>query len=237
MKNLKDMNTVELLTSFNVGQGKTVELPTFASIEGNVLKYNGLTANVTSAWKDAILLMHTNNLLKDQPSQRQEKLFAAYNESRLSLNHNPNQDGKTVKPIAGHVLTSTEYLHNCVKLAANVDTLESIYDLVTSVTSSQTKAELLDVLTAIQGFIVTDSQRSTIEVLAAKEESFNKVKETFKDVATLKFLSETKIQATVKLEELKNVTAKFAELGYVQYDVQFDQATMSMNLFVDNEKV
>jgi hypothetical protein len=81
------MTTSELLTSFNTGQGKTNAIPEFASIDNGVVSYNSLTANVSQSWLEAFVLMNLHKDLKDASTDRQEKLFKAYNEGRLSLNH------------------------------------------------------------------------------------------------------------------------------------------------------
>jgi hypothetical protein len=240
MKTLKAMSTIELLSSFNVGQGKTVDLPNFASIENGVIKYNNLEANVSPEWQQAYLLMQLHKEVKDASTERQEKLFSAYNEGRLALTHNLVEGTVTSKkPLPGHVLTSSEYLQNCFAIAANVENIISIYNDANAVLQSvnPTKADLTAVLTAIVNTIVTDTQKATMQVLADKEIAFEKVKTELSEFAELVFLSETKIKAIVKPANLDTVINKFTSLNYVQQSVDFDSKTMSMVCVFDNEKV
>lgn len=238
MKNLKAMNYSEILSSFDVGQGKTSDIPAYASFEDGTLIYESHVAEVTQEWVKAFALMTLRNNVKDQPEERKARLFKAFNEGRLSLNHNVNSEKKTVKqPLDGHYLTSTEYLENCVKLAVSVDTVQAIFDLVKGVTTSQTKQELLDTLQSVSDLIITQEQLQTAAIMEEKEQNFNKVKTELNGYATLKFISETKIMASVKPADLDNVINTFTSLGYVQTDVKFDQSTMTMQLYVDNEKV
>src|SRR5574343_469838 len=107
VKSFLEMNTVELLESFNSGQGKTVDLPSFASFsDDNTITYNGMSATVTEAWTKAYVLMQLHSALKDAPADRQAKVFSAYGEGRLALTH---RHGEPSKPVSGNYLTSEEY--------------------------------------------------------------------------------------------------------------------------------
>jgi hypothetical protein len=230
MKTLKEMNSVELLTSFNVGQGKTVELPTFASVDAETVKYNGLSATVTQAWKDSMLLMAIHSNLKDAPSQRQEKLFDAYNEGRLSLNHNLESDG-VKKPLTGHYLTATEYKANCLKLNANVDTFTAIEQLVNGIASTSTKDSLMQVIASIARLVITDVQLTTFNTLSAKEAIFSTVQNELEAIGgKVTIVNDTTIKVNVAVSNVDNALKVLTELQFKQTNADFDAKTMSIAL-------
>jgi hypothetical protein len=237
MKTLKEMNSVELLTSFNVGQGKTVELPTFASVDNETVKYNGLTAVVTQAWKDSMLLMAIHSNLKDAPSQRQEKLFDAYNEGRLSLNHNLESDG-VKKPLSGHYLTAAEYKANALKLNANVDTIASIEQLVNGVSSTSTKDSLMQVISAIARLAFTDEQLTTFNTLSAKEAVFSTVQNEVESIGgKVTIINDTTIRVNISVSNVDITLKVLTDLHFKQVNADFDSKTMSIALTMVKEAV
>jgi len=239
MKTLNTANYVEILSSFNLGQGKTVDLPKIASFDGNTIVYDGVSATITNDWLQAFTLMSINNLVKDKPNSYLIKLFGAYNDCRLSLNHSLEDNASKVKtPLKGHVMTSDEYTTSIFVKAATPDTVKSIYDLTQSVSTNSSKAELTDVINQIAGLIFTLEQFEALQVLQAKEAEFVKVKDTFKDRAELTFMSETQIKVVVSIANMPSVVTDFTTLGYVQNEsVTFDNKTMTMTLYFDNEKI
>jgi hypothetical protein len=242
MTTYTNMTASELLTSFNTGQGKTNSIPEFASIDNGVVSYNNLTANVSQSWLEAFALMNLHKDLKDASTDRQEKLFKAYNEGRLSLNHSTSDDTapKSKTALTGHVLTSNEYYDNCIKLAATYEVISALnFDMLNALSSEKsiTKQQLIDLIKSMQERIVNDTQQTTFRVMVDKEANFEKVKTELSELATLTFISETKIKAVIKPANLDNVINKFTELNYVQSSVEFDVKSMSMIAVFDNEKV
>jgi hypothetical protein len=241
MNAYKEMTTPELLSSFNCGQGKTSAITKFANIANGVLTYNSLNAEVTTSWLEAFVLMNLHRDLKDSSDERQARLFKVYNEGRLSLNHSLSDDTapKTKTPLMGHVLTANEYYNNCLKLAANFETVKSINLIVLDALNdtTATKQSLVDTLAKIQTFIINDTQEVTFNQMVEKEQNFEKVKTEVSGFAELIYLSETKIKAIVKPVNLDTVITSFTALGYVQQSVEFDSRTMSMVCVFDNETV
>lgn len=170
----KEIQTsAELLNSFVQGPGNTSDLAKIASIDGNTLKYDGLAADVTPAWKDAKLLSYIHLDLKDRKPEQQEKLFVAFNNGQLSLHH---RDGQTeTKPLLGHVLTSEQYLHNNFKLTANAENIEQIYNLISDIKTSITKTDLLTIAESIKAIILPEKSEQTYLEMVRKEEE-NKIK-------------------------------------------------------------
>jgi hypothetical protein len=237
MKTLNEMNSKELLTSFDLGQGKTVDLPTFASVDGTTIRYNGLSANVTEAWKDAYLLMQLHRDLKDAPSQRQEKLFDAYSEGRLSLNHNVSNDSTVKKPLAGHYLTSAEYKANCFKLNATPDTLQQIDTTIASISSNSTKESLLKVISEIASLVVTDTQRATINTLREKEQVFAAVQNELEAIgAKVTIVNDTTIKVSIAVGNVDKAITVCSDLAFKQTNADFDAKTMSIVLTMEKEQ-
>ena len=233
MKTLKDMNSVELLTSFNVGQGKTVELPSFASVADETVKYNGLSATVTQAWKDSMLLMAIHSNLKDAPSQRQQKLFDAYNEGRLSLNHNLESDS-VKKPLTGHYLTASEYKNNCLKLNANIDTLTAIETLVNNISSTATKESLNQVIAAISRLVISDEQLTTFNTLAEKEAIFSTVQNELEAIGgKVTIINDTTIKVNISVSSVDIALKVLTELQFKQVNADFEVKTMSIALTME----
>jgi hypothetical protein len=237
MKTLKEMNSIELLTSFNVGQGKTVELPSFASVNDETVRYDGLTATVTQAWKDSMLLMAIHSNLKDAPSQRQEKLFDAYNEGRLSLNHNLESDG-VKKPLTGHYLTASEYKANALKLNANVDTITAIEALVNNVSSTSTKDSLMQVISSIARLVFTDEQLTTFNTLSAKEAIFSTVQNELEAIGgKVTIVNDTTIKVNISVSSVDIALKVLTDLQFRQNNADFDAKTMSIVLTMIKESV
>lgn len=230
MKTFKEMTNVELLTSFNSGQGKTLEIPNFASLENGTLKYGQLTANVTPAWQEAYVLMQLHSGLKDRTPEQQAKLFTAYNEGRLSLNH--TSDSKESKPMANHYLTSEDYLNNVIHLSGNKNTVTTILELVESVLSDSkaTKEQLLTTLTDIKNTILPVSKLEVYETLKAKEEKFQTIADEFIELeqTVVSIISDNSFKVSVKPAIMDAAVKLAAENGFTVEKVDFNANTMSM---------
>jgi len=242
MKTLNQMNTVELLTSFDLGQGKTVDLPNFASIESDgeqvFIKYNEFNATVTPQWRDAYTLMQLHRDLKDAPSQRQEKLFQAYSEGRLSLNHNVSNDGSVKKPLSGHYLTSSEYKANCFKLNATPDTLQQIDAITSIVNGNSTKEALQKALIDIRKLVITDSQAVTIANLSEKEQVFAAVQNDLEAIgAKVTMVNDTTIKVSISVSSVDKAITVCSGLEFKQTNADFDAKTMSIVLTMEKETV
>lgn len=237
MKTLNEMNSVELLTSFDLGQGKTVDLPTFASVDGTTIRYNEFTATVTESWKDAYLLMQLHRDLKDAPSQRQEKLFQAYSDGRLSLNHNLANDSTVKKPLSGHYLTSSEYKANCYKLNASADTLQQIEAIVNRVSSTSTKDSLMQVISEISRLVITDAQQTTINTLSEKEQVFSAVQTDLETIgAKVTIVNDTTIKVSISVSSVDKAITVCSGLAFKQINADFDAKTMSIVLTMEKEQ-
>ena len=238
MKTFKQMNAIELLTSFDNGQGKTNELPAISSLDNETLTYNGMTAQVTPAWQQAYILMQVNKDLKDRASDKQASLISAWNEGRLTMNHNTSIGTDTKaskKPLVGHVLTSESYYNNLFTIAASGELLQSIYRLATNVSESTNKADLLAKLGTIANSIVTVDQMQVYHTIEAKEAAIktvvNKLKEAGMDA--IRLLSETQLVGNVALASIGAVQACLEEVGYTEVNASFDPLTKTMLLMVD----
>lgn len=234
MKTFKDMDTVELLTSFSVGQGKTNEIPNFASIEAGNLKYGQLQATISQSWLESFALMNLHSNLKDRNPEQQAKLFAAYNEGRLSLNHtveSTSTGGK--KPLGGHYLTSEQYYSNMVKLSANVETVESILTVVKEALGNTkgTKDDLITALFTIRDAITPPDKLETFYTLQEKEEKFNLLKEQFASLdVNLTIVSDNSFKVNVKPALMDSTVVEAGKNGYNVEKVDFNPSTMSMDI-------
>lgn len=231
MKTFKEMNTVELLSSFAVGQGKTNEIPNFTSLEAGQLKYNNLTANVSQAWIESFVLMNLHSNLKDRTKEQQAKLFTAYGEGRLSLNHNL-ETSSNKKPLAGHYLTSDEYHNNMVKLSTTVENVDSILTIVNdALNNSKTKDELTTALFTIHNIIAPPEKMEVFYTLQDKEEKFNLLKEQFASLdVNLTIVSDTSFRVNVKPGLVDSVVIEANKNGYNVEKVDFNPNTMSMDI-------
>jgi hypothetical protein len=234
MKNFKDMSTVELLSSFAVGQGKTSELPSFTSLEDGQLNYSGLSANVSQAWIESFVLMNLHSNLKDRNPEQQAKLFSAYNDGRLSLNHTveSNSTGNK-KPLGGHYLTSEQYYSNMVKLSTNVETVENILSTVKEalLNTKATKDELISALFTIRDSITPPDKLEVFYTLQEKEEKFNLLKEQFASLdVNLTIVSDNSFKVNVKPALMDNTVIEAGKNGYNVEKVDFNPATMSMDI-------
>lgn len=234
MKNFKDMTTNELLTSFAVGQGKTNEIPNFASLEAGELKYSGLTANVSQSWIESFVLMNLHSNLKDRLPEQQAKLFAAYNEGRLSLNHSiETATSSNKKPLAGHYLTSEQYYANMVKLSTTVENIETILSTVKEAISNNkaTKDELISALFTIHNIITPPEKLEVFYTLQDKEEKFNLLKEQFASLdVNLVIVSDTSFKVNVKPSLMDSTVIEAGKNGYNVEKVDFNATTMSMDI-------
>jgi hypothetical protein len=232
MKNFKEMSNVELLTSFNSGQGKTMEIPSFASLENGTLKYGQLTANVSPAWQEAYILMQLHSGLKDRNPDQQGKLFAAYNEGRLSLNH--TSESKPTKTLDNHYLSSEDYLNNVIHLSGNKNTVNAILELVESVLSDSkaTKEQLLATLTDVKNTILPVDKLQVYETLKAKEERFETIADEFieLDNTVINILSDNSFKISIKpaITSMDNAVKLAAENGFSVEKVDFNPTTMTM---------
>lgn len=234
MKTIKQMTASELLQSFNVGQGKTNELPDIASInkvdDSNIqLAYDGNSANVTQSWLEAFSLMQLHRELKDLPVERQEKILANYNAGFLSLNHRISGEKPETKPLAGHYLTSDSYLANAFKLNANPDAMQSIFSIATGKFDS--KADFAAAMEAISKLCLTDVQASTYYTLIEKEKAIKQVKE---DILTLvdnfNLLSETEFKVSVNPSELTKIVETAGKHSFDVKDADFNKTSFKMDV-------
>lgn len=234
MKTFKEMNTVELLSSFAVGQGKTSELPNFASLEAGSLKYGQLQATVSQAWIESFVLMNLHSNLKDRNPEQQAKLFAAYNDGRLSLNHTVESTTTgNKKPLGGHYLTSEQYYSNMVKLSTNVENVESILTVVKEAiaNSKATKDDLITALFTIRDSITPPDKLEVLYTLQDKEEKFNLLKEQFASLdVNLTIVSDNSFKVNVKPALMDSTVVEAGRNGYNVEKVDFNPATMSMDI-------
>lgn len=234
MKSIKEMNASELLQSFNVGQGKTNELPDIASInkvdDSNIqLSYDGNSANVTQSWLEAFSLMQLHRELKDLPVERQEKVMTNYNAGFLSLNHRLNNEKSDSKPITGHYLTSESYLSNAFKINANADILQSIFAIANGKFDS--KADFSAAMQSISKLCLTETQQTTYESLVTKEQTIKQVKEdvlTVVDNFTL--LSETEFKVSVNPSDLTKVVETAGKHSFDVKDADFNKISFKMDV-------
>jgi hypothetical protein len=239
MKALNKMNSVELLLSFDLGQGKTCELPSFTNIEHDneviTINYNNLSATVTPAWLDSYVLMQLHRDIKDAPDARQEKLFAAFSENRLSLNHNISNDSKAMKkPIPGHYLTAEEYKANCFKANATAETLEQINTILDNLSMDAQKADLHKALSAINDLVITRSQADTLAILSAKEEALYSVKNNLEAIgAKVTIVNETTVSVSVAVANVNQAIELCIASDFQQVSADFDAATMSIVLTME----
>src|SRR5574343_437973 len=221
VKSFLEMNTVELLESFNSGQGKTVDLPSFASFsDDNTITYNGMSATVTEAWTKAYVLMQLHSALKDAPVDRQSKVFSAYGEGRLALTH---RHGEASKPLTGHYLTSEDYYANMVRQSATYDNVNTIIELVTTAINNPktTKESLLQTLQAIETLITPTPKMDVYVTLREKEEALNSIKATLADlVSDITLTSEKSFTVSVTSANIDKVVSLAVEKGF-----QFVSAT------------
>jgi hypothetical protein len=181
--------------------------------------------------------MQLHRDLKDAPSQRQEKLFQAYSEGRLSLNHNISNDGSVKKPLAGHYLTSAEYKANALKLNANVDTLTAIQDLANSVSSASTKDSLMQTIVSIARLVFSDEQLTTFSTLSEKEAIFSTVQSDLEAIgAKVTIVNDTTIKVSVPVSSVDKALAICSGLAFKQINADFDAKTMSIVLTMEKEQ-
>lgn len=234
MKNFKDMSTTELLTSFSVGQGKTSELPNFTSLDNGSLKYGQLAATVSQAWIESFVLMNLHSNLKDRNPEQQAKLFAAYNDGRLSLNHTvESTTSGTKKPLGGHYLTSEQYYSNMVKLSTTVENVDAILSVVKEAIGNTkvTKDDLITALFTIRDSITPPDKLEVFYTLQDKEEKFNLLKEQFASLdVNLTIVSDNSFKVNVKPALMDSAVVEAGKYGYNVEKVDFNPTTMSMDI-------
>lgn len=239
MKTFKEMNTVELLTSFNSGQGKTSSLPEIASLENNVLSYDGLSAEVTPAWQGAFILMNLHSNLKDAPRERQQKLFNQYATGALSLNHNPGTTEK--QPLTGHYLTADQYYSNVVRSAATYDNINAILEIANEILDSDkpaTKEGMKASLEAIKTLITPVSKLEVYVELREKELAFGAIKKAIEGIASsITQTGDKSFIVKVSGQNLDKVVSIASENHFAvdAKGTEFDASTMQMQVaFVQN---
>jgi hypothetical protein len=188
----------DLLLSNSVGQGKTDSLPDFANLEAGKLTYSGHTVEVTQVWQDSYLLMNLHRNLKDLPAHKQQELLNAYSENRLSLNHKFDTVSKPVldKPLPNHYLSSDQQRLNYFELTT-VDTVASIYHLLTDASNASTKDNLLALIKRAKELIITAEQAGCLAILEAKESALIDARTKLEKVGCtdITFISETSLTA------------------------------------------
>lgn len=231
MNTVKELNTIELLQSFSMGQGKTSELANIASInkvDNNFqLSYDGHSAVVNQSWLEAYLIMQLHRELKDLDISRQDKVMTNYNAGFLSLNHRISS--KTTKPIEGHYLTSDSYLTNAFKLNCNATVLQSIFAIANGKFDS--KADFSSAMQAISRLCLTETQQSTYETLVTKEQTIKQVKEAILTIVNnFTLLSETEFKVSVSPSELNKLVETAGKHEYDVKDADFNKTSFKMDV-------
>lgn len=243
MKTFNEMNTVELLDSFNSGQGKTsdigggVALSDIASLVNDKLAYAGNSVQVTQDWERAYLLLQLHKELKDKSASAQTNLMNAFAEGRLSLNHRLETAEKIAKPLTGHYLTAENLQNNYLSLAANKTTIENIYSLVSDIgdSSKRTKADLEKVLYAIKEAIISEDQFEALHILIEKEESAQMALGALDKLglSDCKLISESRITGSAELVDVAGIVEALPSIGYKKVDAVFNAETMTITVTVD----
>lgn len=206
-----------LLKDWDSGQGKTNELADIASLENNQLSYNGYSVEVTPVWQEAALVMYLHKELKTKPESKQRAMLDIFAQNRLSDNHKFDDTGnKPVlsKPLPNHYLSSDKQRSNYFDLV-EVDTVVSIYEVLSGVNSSMTKDNLLTLIKSVKELIITADQAEALAILEAKESALIDARTKLEDVGCtdITFTSETSLTAIVDFAIVSIIKAGVAGLN------------------------
>ena len=188
----------ELLLSNAVGIGKTDSLPDIASLENGKLTYSGHSVEVTQVWQESYLLMALHTKLKDLTPTKQEELLNAYSENRLALTHKFDNQPIVKTPVTGHYLSSDSLLSSFFN-KVQAETVQDLFNLLSSLDSSMTKDGLLSAIASAKALIVTDSQLEAVKALEAKEKGLILGRNTLETAGCfdVSFVSDKQIKASV----------------------------------------
>ena len=190
--------SAELLSSNSVGIGKTDHIPTIACISGTDLTYNNYSVTVSQIWIEAYALMSIHTKLKDLPDHKQQELLNAYSENRLALTHKFDAAPVSKTAVAGHYLSSDSLLASYFS-KVTAETVQELFDLLSTLDSSMTKDTLLSAIASAKALIITDSQLEAVKALEAKEKGLILGRNTLETVGCfdVTFVTDKQIKASV----------------------------------------
>lgn len=190
--------SAELLSSNSVGIGKTDHIPTIACIAGTDLTYNNYSVTVSPVWVEAYALMSIHTKLKDLPDHKQQELLNAYSENRLALTHKFDNQPIVKTPVAGHYLSSDSLLSSYFDKVQS-ETIQELFNLLSSLDSSMTKDTLLSAIASAKALIVTDEQLQAVKALENKEKGLILGRNTLETAGCfdVTFVTDKQIKASV----------------------------------------
>lgn len=174
-----NMTIKEILASNNNGQGKTNLIAESANIVGEVITFNNIEYTVRAELQAAKLLQYFSR--ENNPADVLETLQTGYlgKLHQKTMENDQGKDKKTDVSKALNILTSEEYLNNCLKLAV-VDTVKLYNDLLMFGEKS-TKVELLEFVASLRNSLVTMEQNETYKVMREKEKALDVLREKYRD--------------------------------------------------------
>lgn len=167
----QNMNVQQILASNNNGQGKTNNIAESSNIVGDVITFNNIDYTVRTELQAAKLLQYFSR--ENNPAEVLETLQAGY---LGKLHQKTMENGSEVKPSeqVKKLLTSEEYLRNCLKLAQINPVL--LYAELSAFSDKSTKADLLTFVEGLRNSLVSSEQLETYKAMNEKEESLNSLK-------------------------------------------------------------
>lgn len=206
--------SAELLKDWDSGQGKTAELADIASLQDNVLTYNGYSVPVSEVWQEAALVMYLHKELKNKSLDKQRLTLDIFSQGRLSDNHKfEDTVKKTVsEPIAGHYQTSAQLRSNYFALV-EAESIASIYELLAKADSSMTKDSLLSVVKSAKELIITVEQATCLATLESKESALLEAQTLLETAGCFEvtFTSEKQLTASVPFAKADTLPALVAD--------------------------
>jgi hypothetical protein len=212
-------NSTDLLKNWDSGQGKTSELADLASLSNNQLTYDGYTVEVSTVWQEAALIMYMHKELKTKPVDKQRAMLDIFSQGRLSDNHKFDAGNKpaVAKPLPNHYLSSVDLRANYFELT-EVNTVASVYQLLTEVNGSMTKDKLIALIESARELIISADQAETLAILQDKESALSEARTKLEAVgcSEVKFISETSLSAIVPYA----IAAEVGKLGLAHLEEQ-----------------
>jgi hypothetical protein len=166
-----NMNVQQILASNNNGQGKTNTIAESSNIVGDIVTFNNVDYSIRIELQQAKLLQYFSR--ENNPAEVLETLQAGY---LGKLHQKTLENGNEQKPSeqVKKLLTSEEYLNNCLKLAA-IDAAR-LYSDLSVFSDKSTKADLLTFVEGLRNSLVSSEQLETYNAMSEKEESLNSLK-------------------------------------------------------------
>jgi hypothetical protein len=167
----QNMSVKEILASNNNGQGKTNTISESSNIVGSTITFDNIDYDVRPELQAAKLLQYFSR--ENNPAEVLETLQAGY---LGKLHQKTLENGNEQKPSeqVKKLLTSEEYLNNCLKLAT-IDTTK-LYSDLSVFSDKSTKADLLTFIEGLRNSLVSSEQLGTYQAMNEKEKSLNDLK-------------------------------------------------------------